>query len=297
MVFINLESLINEVQEDPFASLAANILLGLNIAFPKERVEADLSGKVMLSIWEDDKASYLKCAEVITKRVLSDDNDEWVYNEYLALFTLKASTRWPEGREAAERIIRYRRERSSDDTRAEQLNKVFTKVGGASIISRAVQSSEPGDMQDVNYSSTYEEITSWLERGSRLQSIDRILIATSQKHLLDSVQLVAPSERKATSSVIKKLFDESKRHALIEFVLLCIASILATIIFIVAYFTGSSAIKTFLGDLMAIASFGPIALLLALIGFRKKFISARSRSIFTRQAGHPPESFTTTLNI
>lgn len=72
MVFIDLESLINEVQEDPFASLAANVLLGLNIAFPKERAEADLAGKVMLSIWEDDKASYLKCVEVITKRVLAD---------------------------------------------------------------------------------------------------------------------------------------------------------------------------------------------------------------------------------
>ena len=87
MVFIDLESLVNEIREDPFASLAANILLGLNIAFPKERVEADLAGKVMLSIWKDDKASFLKCVEAISKRVLSDDNDEWVYNEYLALKT------------------------------------------------------------------------------------------------------------------------------------------------------------------------------------------------------------------
>lgn len=297
MVFIDLESLINEVHEDPFASLAANILLGLEIAFPKERVEADLAGKVMLSIWEDDKASYLKCSEVITKRVLSDDNDEWVYNEYLALFTLKASTRWPEGREAAERIIEYRRERSSDDARAEQLNRVFTKSSGAPIISHAVHSSETSDAQDIDYGSTYEEIKNWLERGSRLSLIDRILIAASQKTLLDSLQLVAPTEREATRSVIRKLFGDSQRHAFIEFVLLCVASTLATVIFVVAYFTGSSAIKTFLGDLMAIASIGPIALLLALIGFRKKFISARSRYIFKKLTGHSPEIFATTLKV
>jgi len=297
MVFIALESLINEVREDPFASLAANILLGLDIAFPKERLETDLAGKVMLSIWKNDKTSFLKCTEVISKRVLSDDNDEWVYNEYLALFTLKASIRWPEGREAAERIIKYRRERSSDDTRAEQLSRVFTKSRGAAILSHAVHSSEPSDSQDIDYSSTYEEITKWLERGSRLQVIDTILIAASQKELLNSLQLFTPTERKATYSVIKKLFDDSQKHAFIEFVLLCVASTLATAIFVVAYFTGSSAIKTFLGDLMAIASIGPIALLLALIGFRKKFISTRSRYIFKKLTGHSPEIFATNLKI
>lgn len=293
MVFVDLEGLIAEVKDDSFAALAANILLGLNLSYQSDQVESDLAGKVMLSIYNRDKDLFLKCSEIILKRNLSDDNDEWVYNEYLALFTVKGANIWSEGRDAAERIIAYRIERSSDDSRAVELMEALNRKSEDTVISLAVNNTT----QPLNQSICSEQVNGWLERGIKLPAIDRILIAATQKQLLDGLLLEEPAERQAARLAIKRLFTHCKTHAIIEFSLLCTASVLAAVLFILAYLTGTNALKTFLGDLMAIASFGPVGLIIVLIGLRTKYINARTRSIFKRIAAYPPQSFSNTLEI
>lgn len=280
MVFVDLEGVISESRKDPFAALAANILLCLSLDFPHELIERDLAGKIMLSLLHNDKESFLECAEVIEKRSLTDDSDQWVYNEYLAFFIVYAAQRWPEGVKPAKRIIEYRVDISKEDNRAQELGAAMQGSPNRGFVSIALGQNFTDQAIGSDVLGCYKNCCEWIERHKQLTPLDRLLIARVQnawveRHLLDN-----PKENVALHEAVWAVHQSAGRHAKAEYILCFVTVVLIAAAFTFAYLFGTPTTKTLLGNLLTLGVIGPIPLMLLLWRYRKKFIERRTNMIF-----------------
>lgn len=296
MVFVDLEGVISKSRNDPFAALAANILLDLDLNLHREQIEKDLTGKVMLSLLDDDKNAFLECAEVIQKRNLTDDSDQWAYNEYLAFFIVYAALKWPEGIDPAKRIVEYRVRISKDDNRAQELQDALKGNHSKGLIQFSAAQASSKQALPAPSIANYESIKNWLSGQQNLNALDRILLATVQKGWVKSLIVEDPKEREALADAAKSIYSIAATHAMAEYWLSFTATLLLSILFVLAYFIGPPALKAFLLLLLSMGLIAPFSLVYAHFKWRENFIRYRTTQIFTQLSGHPESAYKQTLD-
>lgn len=295
MVFVDLEGVISESRRDPFAALAANILLGLDLEIAEEQVEKDLAGKIMLSLLKEDQDLFLECTKAIERRSLADDNDEWVYNEYLAFFTVYGAITWREGTTAAKRIIEYRTNTSKDDHRAAELLNVLNGTSHSGVIPILLAEVRSNRLPATPTIESYNAIKDWMARQHSLIILDRILIATIQKSWVQSLILKDPTEREAVADAVRSIHSIAQTHAKAEYWLSFTLILLLSVIFVAAFFLGPANIRVILSTLLTMGLVAPLSLIYTHFKWREGFIRYRANKIFTQLSSRPMGAYEQTL--
>ncbi|GEM_PF-6345326 len=297
MVFVDIERLISDARKTSLSALAANIMLRLELEYDEDELSTELAGKVMLAISKSSRKGFLECCEAIEKRTLNDENEDWVYNEFLVFFTAKAAKIWPDGNTAVRRMVDYRVNRSSEDSRAiEYLNAFSNKVAP---INGVIQSAlDIGQIRSTfRIHDLFSSIARWCERSHNLNILDQILIASVQIDLNDQLCTDNPVERNAFPASIKAINAHSLHHAKIEFLLLFTAFTLTWIFLAGAIFFGSQQIQDLLGKLAMIGMAIPCAALWGAWKIKPKYIHTRSNQIFKNLTTFRCNVFARTLKL